>query len=205
MNYGYEGEAVLASPIEAPATARPGEVAHIAARVQMLVCADVCVPQDANLAIDVPVVAGAAPPNPLWGPKIAAALAAAPKESGLIAAFQLTGGTVRLAVAGAPLAGRSGAGAYFFPDAPGMIDHAKPQAIDLGPQGLTFAAPAGDLLKQGQAPAAISGVVETADGAAFEVSARPGPPPPGSSGLGRRCRRRSWGWRWRRCSPSPAA
>jgi thiol:disulfide interchange protein len=184
MNYGFEGEAVLASPIEVPVTARPGDVAHIAAKVEMLVCADVCVPQDASLTLDVPVVAGAAPPNPLWGPKIAAALAAAPKDSGLAASFQLVGGTLKLAVAGAPLAGRSGAGAYFFPDTPGLIDHAKPQAIDLGPQGFTLAAPVGDALKQGQPPASISGVVETADGAAFEVSARPGPPPPGSSGLG---------------------
>jgi thiol:disulfide interchange protein DsbD len=184
MNYGYEGEAVLASPIEVPATARPGDVAHLAAKVEMLVCADVCVPQDANLTLDVPVVAGAAPPNPLWGPKIAAALAAAPKESGLAASFQLAGGTLKLAVAGAPLAGRSGAGAYFYPDTAGLIDHAKPQAIDLGAQGLTFAAPVGEALKQGRPPAAISGVVETADGAAFEVTAKPGPPPPGSSGLG---------------------
>jgi len=184
MNYGYEGEAVLASPIEVPATARPGDVAHIAAKVEMLVCADVCVPQDANLTLDVPVVAGAAPSNPLWGPKIADALAAAPKDSGLAASFQLSGGALKLAVAGAPLAGRSGAGAYFYPDTPGLIDHAKPQAIDLGAQGLTFSAPVGDALKQGPAPAAISGVVETADGAAFEVSAKPGPPPPGSSGLG---------------------
>ena len=184
MNYGYEGEAVLASPIEVPATAKPGDVAHIAAKVEMLVCADVCVPQDANLTLDVPVVAGAAPPNPLWGPRIAAALAAAPKDSGLAATFQLSGGTLKLAVAGAPLAGRSGAGAYFYPDTAGLIDHAKPQAIDLGAQGLTFAAPVDDALKQGPAPAAISGVVETADGAAFEVSAKPGPPPPGSGGLG---------------------
>ena len=89
MNYGYEGEAVLASPIEVPASAKPGDVAHIAAKVEMLVCADVCVPQDANLTLDVPVVAGVAPPNPLWGPRITAALAAAPKDSGLAATFQL--------------------------------------------------------------------------------------------------------------------
>ena len=184
MNYGFEGEAVLPSPIEVPATARPGDVAHIAAKVQMLVCAEVCVPQDADLTLDVPIVVGAALANPLWGPKIAAALAAAPKDAGLAATFQLVGGAVKLAVAGPSLAGRSGAGAYFFPDTPGLIDHAKPQAIDLGAQGLTFSAPVGDLVRQGQKPGAISGVVTTADGAAFQVSARPGPPPPGSGGLG---------------------
>src|SRR5262249_38785189 len=184
MNYGFEGEAVLPVPIEVPASAKVGDVAHVAAKVQMLVCAEVCVPQDASLSLDVPIVAGAAPPNPLWGPKIAAALAAAPKEVGLAATFQLANGAVKLAVAGPPLAGRSGAGAYFFPDAPGVTDPAKAPGIPPGPQGLTFPAPAGDLVRQGQAPTAISGVVTPADGAAFQVSARPGPPPPGASGLG---------------------
>src|SRR6185312_15207113 len=122
MNYGYEGEAVLASPIQVPASARPGDVAHIAAKVQMLVCAEVCVPQDADLTLAVPIVAGAAPANPLWGSRIAAALAAAPKDSGLAAAFQVAGGALKLAVAGPALAGHSGAGAYFYPDAGGLID-----------------------------------------------------------------------------------
>src|SRR6516164_9012804 len=49
MDYGYEGEVLLASPIEVPALARPGQRAHIEAAVSMLVCAEVCVPQDARL------------------------------------------------------------------------------------------------------------------------------------------------------------
>jgi thiol:disulfide interchange protein DsbD len=184
MNYGYEGETLLPTPIEVPASAKAGEVAHLAAKAQMLVCAEVCVPQDAVVSIDLPVTAGAAPANPIWGPKIAATLAAAPKESGLAATYQLAGGQLRLAVAGPQLAGRSGAGAYFFPDTAGLIDHAKPESIDLGAQGLTFAASAGDLVRQGQVPTVVSGVVETADGQAFGVAARAGPPPPGSGGLG---------------------
>src|SRR5579863_1220853 len=34
MNYGYEGQAILATPIEIPAGARAGDVGHIAAKVQ---------------------------------------------------------------------------------------------------------------------------------------------------------------------------
>ena len=141
-------------------------------------------PQDANLSVDVPVVAGAAPANPTWGAAIAAALAAAPKPSGLAATYQLSGATLKLALAGPALAGLSGADAYFYPETPGLIDQAKPQAIDLGAQGLTFSATAGDVLTKGPASANVSGVVETADGHAFEVSAPPGPPPPQSGGLG---------------------
>jgi thiol:disulfide interchange protein DsbD len=184
MNYGYEDRAILASPIEVPAGAKVGDTAHIAAKVQMLVCADVCVPQDASLTLDVPIVAGAAAADPTWGAAIAAALAAAPKPSGLAATYQLSGTTLKLAVAGPALAGLSGAGAYFYPETPGLIDQAKPQAIDLGARGLTFAATAGGDLSKGPPPAGIAGVVETADGHAFEVDATAGPPPPQSGGLG---------------------
>jgi thiol:disulfide interchange protein len=184
MNYGYEGEAILATPIEVPASARPGQVAHLAAKVEMLVCADLCVPQDANLALDVPITTGAAPPDPAWGAKITAALAAAPKENGLAATYQLKGGVLSVAIAGPALAGRSGADAYFYPETPGVIDQAKPEAIDLGAQGLTFAATPAARLAQGPAPPSIAGVVEMQTGQAFEVTAAPGPPPPGSGGLG---------------------
>ncbi|HVM99905.1 MAG TPA: thioredoxin family protein [Caulobacteraceae bacterium] len=184
MNYGFENRAILATPIEVPATATPGQMAHIAAKVSMLVCADVCVPQDAELALDLPVVAGAAPADPAWGAPIAKALAAAPKDAGLTATYQLAGGALKVAIAGAPLAGVTGADAYFFPETPGLIDQARPEAIDLGAQGLTFAATAGGDLTKGPAPARVAGVVETAGGQAFEVSAAAGPPPPGSGGLG---------------------
>src|SRR5580692_1749399 len=182
MNYGYEDQAVLATPIEVPADAKVGETAHIAAKAQMLVCADICVPQDADLTLDVPITAGGGAADPTWGAAITSALAAAPKPSGLAATYQLAGTTLKLAVAGPALAGLSGADAYFYPETPGLIDQAKPQAIDLGAQGLTFATTAGEDLKT--PPASIAGVVETADGHAFEVSAAAGPPPPQSGGLG---------------------
>ncbi|HEY1751632.1 MAG TPA: thioredoxin family protein [Caulobacteraceae bacterium] len=193
MDYGYEGQAILATPIEVPADAKVGSTAHIAAKVEMLVCAEVCVPQDAQLALDVPIVAGGAPADPAWGAAIGKALAAAPKPAGLAATYQLAGDTLRIAVAGAPLAGRSGADAYFYPAQPGMIDHAKPEAIDLGAAGLTFAATAGASVRQTPAPASIVGVVELGDGQAFEVTATPGAPPPQSGGLGPPARTRDLG------------
>jgi thiol:disulfide interchange protein len=184
MNYGYEDEAILATPIEVPADAKIGETAHIAAKAQMLVCADVCVPQDADLTLDVPITATGGVADPIWGAKIAAALAAAPKPSGLTATYQLAGQTLKVAIAGPALAGLSGADAYFYPETPGLIDQAKPQAIDLGAQGVTFTATTGADLKPGAPPAAVAGVVETADGHAFEIDAPAGPPPPQSGGLG---------------------
>jgi thiol:disulfide interchange protein DsbD len=182
MNYGYEGEVVLPVPIEVPADARAGETARIGADVQMLVCADVCVPQEAKLVLDLPVTAGAPAPDPTWGAAIGKTLAAAPKDVGLAATYQLGPSGLSLAIAGPELAKHTGAGAYFYPDKPGVIDQAKPEAIDLGEQGLTFLATAAG--SPMSTPATVSGVVETSDGQAFEVVAKPGPPPPKSGGLG---------------------
>jgi thiol:disulfide interchange protein DsbD len=184
MDYGYENQVILATPVQVPLDAKPGTSVHLGAKVSMLVCADVCVPQDATLALDIPVVAGAPPTDPTWGAAIAKTLADAPKPSDLSATYQFAGGTLRIAVAGPALAGRSGADAYFYPYQAGVIDHAKPEAIDLGAQGLTFAATAGSSWKSGPPPANVVGVVETADGHAFEVTAPAGPPPPQSGGLG---------------------
>jgi DsbC/DsbD-like thiol-disulfide interchange protein len=104
MNYGYEDRAILATPIEIPASAKVGETGHIAAKVQMLVCADVCVPQDANLTLDVPITATGGAADPTWGAPIASALAAAPKPSGLSATYQHSGGALKVAIAGPALA-----------------------------------------------------------------------------------------------------
>ena len=47
MNYGYEGRAVLPVPISIPAGAKPGAPAHLSAKVDYLICAEVCVPGEA--------------------------------------------------------------------------------------------------------------------------------------------------------------
>ncbi|MFI4975759.1 MAG: protein-disulfide reductase DsbD family protein [Caulobacterales bacterium] len=188
MNYGYEGEVLLPVPIEVPADAKPGETQHLAAAVSLLVCADLCVPQDAKVSLDLPIIAAGGPPDPAWGGKIVQTLTAAPKPSGLTATYQLAGatgaaGTLKIAIAGAPLAGQGDADAYFFPYDGTLIDQAAPETLDLGESGLTFAATQGSLFLHGAPPAQIQGVVETAGGA-FEVTATPGPPPPKSGGLG---------------------
>jgi DsbC/DsbD-like thiol-disulfide interchange protein/cytochrome c biogenesis protein CcdA len=173
MNFGYVGQVVLPTSIAVPADARPGSVAHIAAKVSMLVCADVCVPQDADLALDAPVTRGPAPADPVWGRAIAATIAAAPHPEGLAGAWGLAGGRLRLSVAGRALAGRSVD--YFFPVSAGLIDAAKPETIERGPRGVTVLAVAGQALAQGPPPRLVEGVLTTSDGEAFEVAAAQGP------------------------------
>ncbi|MES2033163.1 MAG: protein-disulfide reductase DsbD domain-containing protein [Pseudomonadota bacterium] len=182
LNYGYTDEVLLPSPIAVPATAKPGETVTIKADVVFLVCEEICVPEEATLTLALPVAAEARH-DPSWGEKIARTLAEAPKPAGLTAAFQPTGETVKLAVTGAPLTGADFADAYFFPFDGTVIDHAKPQAIERGPDGVTLTLPAGYAFTQGEAPAKLDGVLAL-NGKAWEISATAGALPAGASGLG---------------------
>jgi thiol:disulfide interchange protein DsbD len=183
MNYGYEGEVLLPVPLTAPAAARVGDTAHLAAKVEILVCAEICVPETKQIALDLPVTGAPAPADPTWGPKIGQVIAAAPQPAPLTAAFQPKGAGVALAIAGAPLKGAGAADAYFYPASATAIDHAKPQAIERGPDGLTLTLAPGYDFQGGKAPPSLAGVLAIG-GKAYEVSAVAGPAPPGTSGLG---------------------
>ncbi len=183
MNYGYEGEVLLPMAVTAPTGAKAGQSVILKAKASFLVCAEICMPQDDDLSITLPVSAGPGAPDPKWGKTIADVLAAAPKPSGLAAVFQPRPGGVALAVTGAVLKGADMAGAYFFPFDSTTIDHAKPQAIERGPEGLTLTLAPGYGFQGGKSPASVGGVLEVG-GKAYEVAATPGTPPAGASGLG---------------------
>jgi thiol:disulfide interchange protein len=182
VNYGYEGEVILPVALTAPADAKPGQTITLTAKAQFLVCADICVPEDADLSLSLPVTAGPAPMDPQWGDKIAKTLADAPKPAGLAGAFEKQGEVVKLAITGAALKGVDLAEAYFFPFSGSVLDHAKAQPIERGPEGLTLTLTPGYGF-QGAAPDEIAGVLSL-EGKAYEVSAKPGPLPPSASGLG---------------------
>ncbi len=183
MNYGYEGEVLLPVAITAPASARPGDKAMLSAKAQFLVCAEICVPEDATLSLTLPVTAGPAQADPKWGPAIAQTLAQAPKPAGLAAVFQPRGTNLALAVTGAAIRAADKSGAYFYPFDATVIDHAKPQVIEQGPEGLTLTLTSGYAFQGGKAPGAMAGVLSVG-GKSYEISATPGEAPAGASGLG---------------------
>lgn len=183
MNYGYKDEVLLAVPITAPANAKPGETVTLKAAASFLVCEEICVPEDAALTLSLPVKDGLAAPNPQWSGPIAAALAAAPTPGALTGAFAKQGPMVALAITGEALKGADLSDAYFFPFDSAAIDHAKPQPIERGPEGLTLGLTPGYAFQQPQAPKALAGVL-TVGGKAYEVTATEGVLAPGASGLG---------------------
>ncbi len=55
INYGYEGEVFHLVPLEVPADAKPGATAALAARADWLVCKETCIPEGADLTLELPV------------------------------------------------------------------------------------------------------------------------------------------------------
>jgi thiol:disulfide interchange protein DsbD len=182
VNYGYEGEVLLPVTLTAPPDAKPGQTVELKARAEFLVCADVCIPESADLKLSLPVVAE--PKQDLkWGPPIANTLANMPKAAGLTATFQKTGEALKLAVSGGPLKGEAISDAYFFPYGNTVIDHAKPQAVDRGASGVTLTMAAGYAWQDAKPPQTVDGVLEVS-GQVYEVTATSGPLAAAAQGMG---------------------
>jgi thiol:disulfide interchange protein DsbD len=182
MNYVLTGEVYLPVPLAVPASAKPGETVTLKAAVSWLVCKDVCIPEDANLTLTLPVTAATPTTDPHYGQAIAQTLAEAPKAAGLDARFQAQGAVLKLAATGGPLKGADASHAYFFPYDGTVIDQAKAQSAQAGPDGVTLTIPAGYAFTHGKAPAEMLGVLSLGGGRAFEIDAKAGALPPGAAG-----------------------
>ncbi|MBO9714632.1 thioredoxin family protein [Sphingomonas sp.] len=126
MNYVYEHPFALLTQLKIPADARPGTKLPVRVLLDYLVCsATVCVPEKADLAIDLTVGDGAIAADrrarfDQWR-------AALPRPLGAKASFQIANNLVRIAI---PFPAGAGArDVYFFPATDGVIDYAAPQKV----------------------------------------------------------------------------
>jgi thiol:disulfide interchange protein/DsbC/DsbD-like thiol-disulfide interchange protein len=184
MNYGYSGSVYLPVPVEIPATARAGTVLPLTVKALFLVCsAEMCVPDELTLTLDLPVREGAAPLDPAHGAAITAVLETAPRPAGIEARIGLADGVLTLTAAGGPLAGRDPGPSYFFPFEGGIIAHPAAQTGVWGPQGLTLTLQPGGQTQAAGLTGPVGGVLVTTHGA-WEISADAGPAMTGVSGSG---------------------
>ena len=181
MNYVFSDEVYLPVPITVPADAQPGQTVTLKAAADWLVCKDVCVPEDATLTLDVPVLA-APQTSPIAGKAIADTLAAAPKPAGLKATFSADASAVTLSITGDAVKGQDVAHAYFYPYNGAVIEQIKPQSAARGPDGLTMTLAPGYDFQHGKPPATLDGVIYLDPSHAYEVSATPGAPLAGAAG-----------------------
>ncbi len=172
MDYGYEGTPWLLTRITAPADAT-GPVT-LKAHASWLVCQNICVPEDAEVTLTLPV--GAAQPDPKVVQDFAAARALLPVASPWKVSYAL-GSNLDLYVAAPSLAGAHPATADFFPARSGLIKNAAPQLAGYAKDGLVLR-----LAPGAQVHGALDGllVLTSTDGStqALEISAVPGPVPP---------------------------
>jgi thiol:disulfide interchange protein DsbD len=129
-NYGFEDEVLLPFSAVLPAYL-PGRAARIEIHAQWLVCKDVCIPGEARMALDLPVLDAGAPEP---GRSKAAALfdataARIPDESRPLAArLHRHGAGLSLAFA-TPEGADTVRRAEFFPHAPGVVSAPAPQPL----------------------------------------------------------------------------
>lgn len=81
VSYGYEGQALLLSRVTVPKDAKIGSALPLSAKVEWLVCRDGCVPAKAKLSIPMKI-ARENRPDPVWAPRIKAAVRKLPVASG---------------------------------------------------------------------------------------------------------------------------
>ncbi len=187
INYGYSGEVLLPVEITAPANLRPGARFTLAAHVTWVVCSDICVFEEGDLALTLPV---AAQPRdePRWGPRIAAALAALPTPfdaAGALRAHVTAGEPALLSIT---FPGETLREPYFFPYSRDAINPSAPQNPSYGARGVSFDLAGGVDPELGRAR--LGGLFTFTDSSGkargYEIFAEPGPPLPDTSGARQR-------------------
>ena len=181
MNYGYEQQVVLPFQIQIAADAKPGTEAPIGGKIEYLICADVCIPEDIELSTTLRIAAS--PETDADGSAIiVGTLAHIPVALTGKASVERTSTGFRLAAADAGLAGAIGTAKNirFFPDGPELSNPAK-QIVKTGPEGVSIELTASDFAKAGDQN--LNGIIVLTDGdgstRAWEIAALPGPAPAG--------------------------
>ena len=187
MSFGYSREVVLPLPITAPADLAPGSQVTVRGQASWLVCEKECIPEEAPVAITLPVATGTPQRDAPGATLIDAARRAVPTRSPWPASFTVTPDTITLQIAAPAPAAERISDAWFFPGRWGVIENAAPQRFRADASGITLEMTRGALPETSTGP--IEGVVlvsERLDGGgtrhAFALRAEPRPAAAGPAG-----------------------
>lgn len=189
MSYVHEGEVLYPIEIVAPANLRPGQSVTLNAHAFYLVCSDICLTEEGDLSLMLPVAAQGAP-EAIWAPRIEAARAGLPRTGAMEARIS-PGSPARLSLAGGAIEAAAREGRlrhlYFFPFARDVIRHIDPQRPSVGARGISLSLTPGAARNLGAVP--LEGVItleeRTAQGwraRAYEINATPGAVLEGTAG-----------------------
>ncbi|MEO1191315.1 MAG: protein-disulfide reductase DsbD domain-containing protein [Pseudomonadota bacterium] len=135
-NYGYSDQVVLLNQITVPADLQPGDSFPIRAHVRWLVCEEICIPEETNLSMVLPVAAPPAPSD--YHESLEATRALLPVASPWESQVALNGQELTLTLALPEAAQDQVVSAQFFPDAWGQVIHSGKQEVFRGAQGLSL-------------------------------------------------------------------
>ena len=172
MDYGYEGKPWLLVDIHAPRDTVANGTVILRAAVQLLVCAEVCVPEDKDLSLQLGVGEPSLPPDPAF----AAARARLPVASPWPMRYRLKD-SLDLFVETPSLPAAHPAKAEFFPFEPGMLNKGVwTQDASYTQSGLILRLQPGQKLKEKGGVLEGVLVLTSADGSvqALNVHALPG-------------------------------
>jgi thiol:disulfide interchange protein len=170
MDFGYENEVLFPFHFDVADSAKRGP-AVLHAKVDWLVCQNVCIPGKAELEVKRDVVPNNTPATTgepdaglweRWGKSIPGPLA------GATAVFESTPSGFRLQFE----SGRRESKAEFFPADQNILDNPSPQKVTPTAKGLIL-----ELKKDANlsaAPSELKGVLELSSGRAYEIAATPG-------------------------------
>jgi thiol:disulfide interchange protein/DsbC/DsbD-like thiol-disulfide interchange protein len=165
MSYGYHDEVVLLATVTPPAEIADDEVA-LEATADFLVCADVCIPARAEVAVALPTAdeSGPGADADLIG-RYRARLPAEDTDWQLRAARTDSG----FVLAAEPPTGWDGelAGAYFFPESAVVIRHTQAQDAGMAEGELRLSLPGSEYMME--EPDTLLGLLSLPEGSTFDA------------------------------------
>ena len=175
MSYGYNEPTLLLLDVvqKEPLS---GDRLALKARASWLVCDDrLCIPERADLELEIPVADAAAPDagNEQWRvAEFAQARALLPQAMDWPAEFVQSGGELVFEIS-TPLSLQQASGLYLFPEAEGMIDHTAEQQVGLWSDRVRVAVPTGPRVARYEETGLVLSVhMEDAPRQAFSLTAR---------------------------------
>lgn len=171
MNHVYEGPYALLADLEVPSGMRAGDPLPIMLDARWLACTDeVCVPEEARLAIELVVGDGAIADSDRsrfdqWR-------AAMPRPLDVRGSYALSGNSVRIAIPYPE--GASASAPWFYAATRDKLAYVGPQSVTRAGDRLIIETPAApDATAQG----ALDGILVAGPGTAIALTALPGPVP----------------------------
>ncbi len=160
VSYGYEGEVLLPVDVAVPKDIPAGRTVTLSGHASWLVCSDVCVPEESDVKLSLPVTAGKPTIDPDNAAAFAAARAGLPSGNPFPTEARYAPDQVQLKVT----TGDAGKLSHvvFFPTDDGVIDNDAAQLVSTGGDGVTLTLKRGET--KGKPIAALNGVLAFHDG-----------------------------------------